>query len=233
MWTRGYILILMAAICGVAVARVISIVHARGDRIEDHQPTLGSGDFGSAMRQIAGGDAVAAKPWVLDEAAFRNAHGERSWIIGRCERPAISDSEAIQLAHADAARQLYSDLNSRLNAWPGDRRWLESRIDSQVASGRLDADTSVERFNRPYGSVYAGSVLLDVSADRIEPVVHDAQFKLAVRHRKAALHVAIAGALLVFTWLGYALLNSITRGYVTGRLRWIAAALTVGVLLLA
>jgi hypothetical protein len=240
---RGYILVLMLAVmwhsrprlCSAEDGRAIpKAFDLRSNTAEGGCATVppGAADFGSAMRAIAGASAQSAKPWVLDPVAFRNAHGNRSWIIGRSDRPAMSDSEAIELAHADAARQLSSVMMSRVNAWPGDRRWLESRIDSQVASGRLDADTCLERFDRPYGSVYAGSVLLDVSADRMESVIRDAKFELTARHRKAALRVAIAGALLTFTWLGYALLNSITRGYVTGRLRWIAAAIAIGILLM-
>lgn len=228
---RGYILILILVVCGIAVARIVSIAHSRAHRIRDHRSTSSSGDFGSAMRQIAGASAQSAKPWTLDEIAFRNVHGDRSWIIGRSDGPAMSEAEAIQLAHADAARQLLPIVISRANAWPGDRRLLESRIDSEVDAGKLDADTCIERFDRPYGSVYAGSVLLDISADRMEPVIRDARFELTARHRKAGLRVAIAGALLTFTWLSYALLNSITRGYVTARLRWIAVAIAISILL--
>lgn len=230
---RGYILILALAVCGVAMARAISIVHSRADRIHEHGRASGSKDFGSKMRQIAGANPASVKPWALDEVAFRNAHGNRSWIIGRSDKPAMSDSEAIESAHADATRALYPVIRSRVQAWPGDRRWLEWRIDSQVSAGRLDADTNIERFDRPYGSVYAASVLLDASADRLDPLAREMQLGLMARHRQAGIHLAIAGGLLTLTWLGYALLNSITRGYVTARLRWIAAGITVGVLLLA
>ena len=230
---RGYILILILAVCGVAVARVIFIVHSRADRNHVHGQQSNSPDFGSRMRQIAGADPASVKPWARDELAFRNAHGDRFWIIGRSDRPAMSDSEAIESAHADAARALYPVIRSRMRAWPGDRRWLEARIDSQVGSGRFDADTCIERFDRPYGSVYAASVLLNASGDRMESLLHETQLELMARHRQAGIHIAIAGALLMFTWLGYVLLNSITRGYVTARLRWIAAAMTIGVLLLA
>ena len=40
MLKRAYILILILAVCGVAVARVISIVHSRADRIHDHGPRV-------------------------------------------------------------------------------------------------------------------------------------------------------------------------------------------------
>lgn len=230
---RGYILILILAVCGVAVARVIFIVHSHADR--NHAPGQASNfaDFGSAMRQIAGANPATVKPWARDEPAFRNGHGDRFWIIGRSDRPAMSDSEAIESAHAHAARALYPVIRSRMQAWPGDRRWLEARIDSQVCAGRFDADTCIERFDRPYGSVYAASVLLDASADRMEAPLREMQLELMARHRQAGIHIAIAGTMLILTWLGYALLNSITRGYVTARLRWAAAAMTVGVLLLA
>ena len=230
---RASILVLILAIGGAAVARVISVMHFHADGFHTHGRASNAGDFGSAMRQISGTNSASAKPWALDELAFRNAHGGRTWVIGRSNRPAMSDEEAIESAHLDAARALYPVIRSRLQAWPGDRQWLESRIEAQINAGRLDADTCVERFDRPYGSVYAASVLLDASADRMDAPLRELQFALMTRHRWAGIHIAIAGAMLILIWLGYALLNSITRGYVTARLRWIAAGITVGVLLLA
>jgi hypothetical protein len=232
MCNRAFILVLIVAICGAAFVRVRSLAHGRGSRLSG-EPLAAVHDVGAAMRQITGTDAAGVKPWVIDDVAFRNAHPDRQWIVGRSERPATSESDAMASARADAARRLAAVVRSRVHGWIGDPRWLQSRVGADVDSGRLDADTFVERFDRPYGTVYSGAVLLDASADRIEPVTQSARRELAARHRRAGMHAAIAGALLIFTWIGYALLNSVTRGYLTTRLRAIAAAVTIGILILA
>jgi hypothetical protein len=185
------------------------------------------------MRQITGTRPAGARPWVIDDVAFRNGHAGRQWIVGRSVTPATSELEAMESAHADAARQLYPVVQSRVHGWVGEQRWMRSRVEAEVDTGRLDSDTFIERFDRPYGTVYAGAVLVDASADRIEPVVRSATSELSARRRHAGLHMTIAGALLIATWIAYALLNAVTRGYLSMRLRVTAAAITVGVLLLA
>jgi hypothetical protein len=231
MCKRAFILVLVVAIIGIAFLRFRSIARSRVERLP-HQPHPVSHDVGAAMRQITGTDPASVKPWVIDAIAYRNAHVDRQWIVGRSDRPATSEAEAMESARADAARQLYPIVQSRLSGWRIDQRWVQSRIDAEVGDGQLDSDTFVEQFDRPYGKVYAGAVLVDASADRIEPVIRSARHELAARHRRAGIHMAVAGVLLIVTWLAYALLNSVTRGYATMRLRVIAVVITLGVLLL-
>lgn len=233
MWKRAYNIILIAAIGGALLVRLGLIVHRAAQRPVEYRATSDSRDVGAALRQIAGSSPQSSKPWVLDEVQFRNAHADRPWIIGRSERPALSDSEAVELAHADAAGQLVPLIRLRVNPWPGDGRWLAGQIDAAIRAGRLDTDRCVERFDRPYAPVYAGSVLIDASAGKVEPIVREIRAGLAVRHQSLGIRLALAGMVLIVTWLAYALSNSVTRGYVTTRLRSIAAAVTIGVLLLA
>lgn len=233
MCKRAFILILILVIGGAVFVRLHSIANRHRARVVGRQPQPASRDVGAAMRQITNGNPASAKLWVIDDLAFRNARPDRQWIIGRSDRPATSDMEAAESARADAARQLYPIVVSRLHAWRSDQAWLRDRVNEAVRAGRFDSDAFVERFDRPYGSVYAGSVLLDASADRIAPFARDAARELAARHRHVGIRMALAGALLIATWLACALLNSLTRGYFTTRLGVIAAAITVGILLLA
>ncbi|HEY2588899.1 MAG TPA: hypothetical protein VGI81_24360 [Tepidisphaeraceae bacterium] len=234
MCKRAFILILVVAIGAVVFVRVRSIARSRTARLV-RGPHPASTDVGAAMRRITGTDPVSVKPWVIDDVAFRNAYAGRQWIVGRSDQPATTGLEAIASARADAARQLYPILRSRVREWPRDQRWLQARVEADVDAGRLDSDTFVERFDRPYGTVYAGAVLVDASADHLQPVIHRAATELRVRHRRAGALMALAGALLIVTWLAYALLNSVTRGYITARLRvmaGIATIVSVGILLL-
>lgn len=233
MCKRAFILILILVIGGAVFVRLRSIVHTRQVRVVQRWQQPDSHDVGAALRRITDTNPADAKLWVIDDLAFRNAHPDRQWVIGRSDRPATSEMEAAESARADAARQLYPVVVSRLHAWRSDQAWLRDRIDEAVRAGRFDSDAFVERFDRPYGSVYAGSVLLDASADRIAPFARDAARELAARHRRVGIRMALAGALLIATWLACALLNSLTRGYFTTRLGVIAAAITVGIVLLA
>jgi hypothetical protein len=228
-----YIPMLVIAVGAAVVVRLAFLVHSHAGHWTEPGSNPTARDVGAAMRKITGASPESVKPWVLDEHAFRVAHGGSRWIVGRCERPAVSDSEAIDFAHNDAARQLYPIVRTRLNGWPSDRRWLAAQIEAQARAGRLDRDVCLERFDRPYGTIYCASVLVDTSASAMEPVVRDVRAGLGARHRRAGLRVALAGIVLIVTWVFYAVSNSMTRGYVTTRLRLIAAAVTVGVLLLA
>lgn len=228
-----YIPMLVIAVGAAVVIRLAFLVHSHAGRWTERGSNPPGRDVGAAMREITGASPDSVKPWVLDEHAFRTAHGGRSWIVGRSERPALSDSEAIDSAREDAARQLYPIVRGRVNERPGDRRWLAAQIEAEARSGRLDSDSCLERFDRPYGTIYCGSVLVDTSTSALGPVVRDIRVGLSARHRRAGVRMALAGMVLIVTWVFYGVSNSITRGYVTTRLRVIATAITVGVLLLA
>jgi hypothetical protein len=226
-----YIPMLVVAVGAAVLLRLAFLLHSHAGQWTARGPNPTAPDVGAAMRQITGASPQSVKPWVLDEHVFRAAHGG-TWIVGRSERPAVSDSEAINLAHDDAARQLYPIIHSRVNAWPGERRWLEAQIEVEARSGRIDSDVCLERFDRPYGAIYCGSVLVDTSASALQAVVRDIRSGLSARHRRAGLRMALAGIVLIVTWVFYGVSNSMTRGYLTTRLRLIAATITVGVLLL-
>lgn len=219
-------------IVGIGAALLIRLVvlHPRASRAEA-PPRPTSRDIAATLRQMTSTSPDSVKPWVLDETGFRNAHADRQWIVGRCARPAVSEAEALDFARADAAARLEPIVRTRVKDWPGDRRWVDARIADALRGGRWDNDACVERFDRPYGTVYAGSVLIDASAGRIAPLVRDVRAGVSARHRRTAFHIVLAVLLLIFTWLTYVVSNWLTRGYATTRLRLIATAVTIGVLL--
>lgn len=220
------------AIIGVLLARLGLLIHSHAARSVARYRPLAQHDFAAGMRKLAGENSHNVQTWVVDEAAYRLACPNESWIIGRSDRPAVSEAEAMDAAHADLARKLFPFVRSKTMAWPGDSQWLQSQLEAQAGAGRLDSETCVECFERPYGRIYAASILADASMDRIWPIVDQVRIGLAARHRRVAIHLIIAGILLLATWAGYAVWNSATRGYATTRLRWIAALITMGILLL-
>jgi len=193
-----------------------------------------SPDVAAALRTLSdpSGDPShpSSKTWAIQFAQFVNSHPGGQWVIGRCERPSLSEAEAAESAHADAGRKILPIILRRLNVSHVDAGWIRDRVYGDVRDGRLDADRFAEQFNRPYGQVWAESVLADVSPSRVDPLLAEYHVALGARHLQLRRHLAIAAVLSILTILAYLLLNSLTRGYFTTRLR-IAATAIVTVLI--
>jgi hypothetical protein len=184
-----------------------------------------SSDVAKELREISG-TPQPDKLWALDFAAFANSHSGE-WIVARCKDPCLSESEAATQAHSDAARLVWPIVLARFSAVPSDAQWVRSRVEADVTGGRLDADKLVEKFDRPYGAVWTEAVLVDVSPSRIDSLLDSYKSqRVKTQHHQTQLHevllIGIAGA-----WLAYLLLNTITKGYFTLRLRFAAALVTV------
>ena len=182
-----------------------------------------SPDVATALRSLSntGGRAGVAdqKPWAVRFAQYVNDHPGRQWVVGRAPRPCLSEQEAAEAAHADAAEKVYPVLLRQLDGRRRDAQWLRDAMQRDVAEGRLDADRFAEQFDRPYGKVWAESVLLDVSPERLDPLLAQYRIRLRAHHLQVRRHVTIAAALTTVTLLAYLLINSLTKGYFTTRLR--------------
>jgi hypothetical protein len=189
-------------------------------------------DIAKDLRTISGAPAPE-KLWARDFAAYASARPGQ-WIVAQCKEPCLSESEAANQAHSDAARSIWPIILSRFSTVPADIGWLRRRVEADVAAGRLDADKLAEKFDRPYGAVWTEAILIDVSPARIDSLMNSyksdrARFQRQQTRWHEILFIAIAAA-----WIAYFLVNSITKGYFTCRLRLAAAIATVlGVALLA
>ena len=171
-------------------------------------------DAGAALRSL---DAAAAtqptRPWLDSPADFARDHPGR-WIVGRCHAPYLSEDQALQGARADAA-----DAIAAINS---DTQRFRGRLSEDIAAGQLQVDCFVERFDRPYGAVWAASVLLDASPRRLDELVGRYQSAWRAEQIRVAIFRGAVAAVIAVTWLMYAVLNTATRGYFTARLRLIA-----------
>ena len=188
-------------------------------------------DAGAALREISAA-TQPSKLWAVDFAAYASTHPGR-WVVGHCAEPCLSEEEAAKEARVDAAKTAWRMVAGRLGFVSGEGDWLQERFMADVVAGKLDADTLVERFERPYGTVWTESVLVDVSAGRVDAVVNSYRDELTDwRNRQAMVRrAAVLG--MAGAWLAYLFLNAVTRGYFTTRLRLAAGVVTaVGVALL-
>jgi hypothetical protein len=213
------------------IALVLGIAWAFHQRFTDQDElfTASAGptpDAAAALRSLSG-PSHPTKPWIDDFAGFSAGHPGQ-WIVGRCARPCLSPAEAEQSARTDAARAVYAIAADRIGSR---ERWLARRVLSDVQAGELAADDLVERFDRPYGTVWTDTVLLDASPARLDTLVD--RYRGTLRVRRAALAALRLGAvaLTLGAWLAYLVLNLLTRGYFTLRLRVAAATITALALL--
>lgn len=186
---------------------------------------IASPDIAVQLRTLTG-SAPPAKLWATDFAAFVSTHPGQ-WVVGHCAQPCLSEPEAARQARIDAAKAVWPIVAARLQQSDADTDWIHDRVTADVISGRLDSDTLAERFQRPYGAVWADSVLLDVSPPRVDPLLNSWQsdFSNWQNHRfqmRQAIVISIAAA-----WIAYLFLNWVTKGYFTTRLRLSAAAVTI------
>lgn len=200
---------------------------AAADAAED------SADVAATLRSLSSEQSdEAPKAWATRFAAFVNDHPGRQWVVGRCERPALSESEAAESARADASRKLFPLVARSM----GDRvanndPRLHNLVNQHVRSARLEADRFAEQFDRPYGKVWTESVLLDVSADKLAPIFEQYRQQAHFTQLQSRRHTAAAGAVIIVTLLACLSLNVITKGYFAMRLQ-IAAAVIVAVALM-
>jgi hypothetical protein len=230
----AYILLLTL----ISAAVVIAINHKRHRSSQpaqlisataDDSPT----DVAATLRMLSDSQVNdESKGWSTRFADFVNAHPGRQWIVGSCDRPCLSESEAAASARADAARKLYPVIARRLAARASDAPLLRQLIWTDVQNNKLESDRFAEQFTRPYGKVWTESVLLDVSPDRIQPLADHYRNHLDAEHLQARRRAGLGGFAIAATAALYLLLNSLTRGYFTFRLRLTAMLIAAAILIL-
>ncbi len=220
----------------VILASVVAGVLARG-LVRQYSGEQAGAEVASTLDAAAGLRQISAatqpsKLWAVDFAAYASAHPGR-WVVGHCSEPSLSEAEAGKEARADAAKVVWPMVAGRLGLASSDANWVHERVAADVAAGRLDADTLAERFARPYGTVWTESVLLDVSAGRIDAVVNSYQQELSTWRNRLATVRQVVVVSMFGAWVAYLLLNIVTKGYFTTRLGLAAGVVTaVGVALL-
>jgi len=229
----GYIFLVVFAVGVVVVA-----IHHRRQRMfrnghivsaVDDSPM----DVAGTLRMLSDSQVDdESKGWATRFVDFVNEHPGRQWVVGTCDRPCLSEAEAASSAREDAARKVYSVVARRVNARGSDAGVLRGLVWNDVQNSRLEADRFAEQFSRPYGKVWTESVLLDVSPDRVQRVVDEYRQQINVRHLQERRRAGVGGFVIEATALLYLVLNSLTRGYFTFRLRLVAMIIVGAVLIL-
>lgn len=156
------------------------------------------------------------KPWVEDFDMYVSSRPQKHFVVGYSDELASSAQEARRRAMQDAK------VKSRI------------AVDGVIVevNESLVVDRFAQKLSRPYGDVWREAVLLDVSPERMQPLIAAARNTVVVvqqQRRTTAAALAILFGLTVILCLA---LNFLTQGYYRNRL-WISAAIVVGLGLLA
>src|SRR5690349_3190555 len=115
------IFILLTGATAIFVARHRdAMLPAPGIRTGREEPT----DVAAQLRKLTGSAAPQDKLWVAQFGEFVNLNPGRQWIVGRCDRPGLTEEEAARSARMDAADQLYPLVLRHTPAGRMDRRWI-------------------------------------------------------------------------------------------------------------
>lgn len=194
--------------------------------------TATESDAAVALRTLDHNASQPTQPWIVDFAEFASAHPGQ-WVIGRCRQPCLSQAEADRMAHDDATHGLLAALQNQTPAGRGaDLMWRLQKLSADVRAGELDSGRLVEKFNRPYGTVWTETVLLDLSPERLQPLL--AGYDAAWARHQIGVGILRTGAIfaLVGFWVLCLLANVLTRGYFAGRLRAVRFVALLAVLAL-
>jgi hypothetical protein len=174
------------------------------------------------------------RTWISDFGAFANAHPRQTWIVARSRHACITPAEARAGAESDAAGML-ADL-VRQQILPSERLTIgswrsEPPVVRSISVHDFVADRFLQHFHRPYGELWSEAILLDVSEQRLSPLVNERRAALGRHDARASRTVIGVTVVLAAILLAYLLLNTITKSYFSGRLR-AGAVVAVAVLLL-
>ncbi|MGD0461186.1 MAG: hypothetical protein ABSB74_01740 [Tepidisphaeraceae bacterium] len=228
---RGKTLFIRAMLISLLVLVIaVALRHRLADQDAVFATAAGpTPDAAAALRSLSGA-SHPTKPWIDDFAAFTARHPGQ-WIVGRCARPCLSQAEAEQSARSDAARAVYAIALERFGSRHGDEQWLARRVLADVRAGELADDDLAERFDRPYGTIWTETVLLDASPAKVDTLLDRYRGELRASSARMTAVQFGAAVLALSAWIACVLLNMITRGYFTLRLQLIAGTMTAVALL--
>ena len=167
--------------------------------------------------QPAAGKSPATKPWLSDFAGFVSQHPDGHYLVAQSGKPAINADEAHAGAQQCAAEALAGLVQQRVGGKMS-MKDIRRHVNASLISDNWIVDRQLESVERPYGTIWGESILVDASPGKLDMV----EFRLKAIAREQQQKRMLAGIggsiLLVIVSLGYFVLNWLTRGYLRFRL---------------
>jgi hypothetical protein len=176
------------------------------------------------------------RPWAADPIQYAAEHSGQSYYVIRSARLCTSPDEAHRAAVDNAVNSLLPLIAQRAghHVVPGmgiSRGVL--MVTDDLRKSLPIKDRFVQRFDRAYGTVYAESLLLQVSPTWLDKL--ERQQAMASARQVVHVQTTAASAMIVLATIiiAYLFLNGITKSYFSGRLRTVAILLAMLVIVVA
>ena len=167
------------------------------------------------------------KLWVADFAEFVNLNPRGHWLVGRSQKPCVSEQAAAEQAMADACSQ----VQRRLAEMPRQfrrRGRLRAVTQGELREGGFIVDRFSQGLEGTSGKIWRQAVLLDVTPKKLGRLA-ERQWGLWRADRAGWLRrIGSIAAILALVCVVYLFLNLATKGYYTWSLRVAAVVLLAG-----
>jgi hypothetical protein len=192
-----------------------------------------------ALRCAGWSDSAASadyvdKPWVANFADYVGRAPGR-WVVTHSDfdSPAVTAADAAREARAAAVDEVVPLVVGRMrDAAKFSRDGIRRAVEAQLLGHRLVTDRFPQKFERPYGTLYRETVLIDASDPQVDALARDVRRSLQAERTARLGGLAGAGAVLLVTYALYRFANAFTRGYFTWSLRTAAAVVAAGAVVL-
>lgn len=171
------------------------------------------------------------KPWADDWTLFRNTNPKKRFLLAESSNLETSESAALDSARRAAVEQLVPLVRETMSARAArsrgrtfklDEAWIRNRVRSTLernVNNVVIPDTFVQKLQRPYGDVWAASLLIDASQKNLESLADGYNDYARAQLITEATSWAAVGGIIVVIVLLYLFLNTVTKGYFLWRLR--------------
>lgn len=159
---------------------------------------------------------VGEKAWAIDWQSYRNTHTAAE-LIAQSSPACLSEEEALAEASNRAASQV-----AQLLSLPNQRASVPM-LSSRIAQGNLVKDRYVRKIEKPYGTLYQASLLIDSSPSQLSKIQSEVSalantIERKIKHRDRARMIFSTASIAGIGLLCFGA-NLLTKGYFTWRLR--------------
>ena len=169
----------------------------------------------------AAATTASSKLWATDFAAYVNANPKGRWIVAESTMPCISAEEAEASARACAVEALMPQVRSRVKGRI-DMKHLRGIVDSSLREGGWVVDRHLQANERPYGTIWRESILIDASNRKLDELARRAGSIARRDFERRAIVIGSGTILSVIGVVVFFILNWLTRGYLRFRLAMIS-----------
>ncbi len=157
-----------------------------------------------------------SKRWATDFSAYLRSH-PGNWMLATSVRPALTPEEALADARRQAARSLAIQMLPRFSNQPC-VAWLQRRLEASLLAGQWIQDQSITANQRPYGTIWSASLLINASPKNYSSLVAEFERELAAQRSRFARIVGYSIILALAVACLFLIANSLTRGFLRFRL---------------